>query len=194
MTKFNPGDRVRRVAGADIFNNEQEGVVLDAWLTEANVTVLWDDGHRRGVYPHYLEVIKEPTVPTRPTAIGDRVRYLGQVKGNPGEPDRPIGTLGTVAADYIFPEGVSPYGRALFVQWDDGSAESTWIENVELVEPAPTEPESDEVEPAEPADLDLQALRERLLDKAIRASDGASTQFIIETAKAFEAYITEGTK
>lgn len=46
-----------------------------------------------------------------------------------------------------------------------------------------------------PADPDLQALRERLLDKAIHSTGFApDTDSVLATAKAFEAYVTGGTK
>lgn len=113
---------------------------------------------------------------------GDRVQWLGFVRSNMGEPERPVGTLGTVRTNHFgIPE----------IDWDGGNGTidgkeysgSTWADNIA---PAPT---------PEPVDPDTQALRERLLAQAARVADfGAAPESIVEAAQAFEAYITGDTK
>lgn len=106
---------------------------------------------------------------------GDRVQWLGFIEPNPGEPSRPIGTLGTVRNIFADIPTVAWDG-----EYEDGS---TWVANIAL---APT---------PEPVDPDTQALRERLLDKAIKAADfSADADTVVNIAKAFEAYITGDTK
>ncbi len=117
----------------------------------------------------------------KPTKIGDRVRFLGHLKHNPGETEKPVGALGTVASVFPFENGIGNSGDSLYVAWDDHNHESTWMDNVELV--------TDEPSPA------TQELRERLIDKAIKSVDfSADAATVVETAQAFEAYITGGTK
>lgn len=120
----------------------------------------------------------------KPTKIGDRVRFLGHLKHNSGEVEKPVGALGTVASVFPFENGIGVSGDSLYVAWDEHDHGSTWMENVELVADEPGR-----------ADPDSRALRERLLDKAIKAVDfSADAATVVETAQAFEAYITGGTK
>lgn len=120
----------------------------------------------------------------KPTKIGDRVRFLGHIKRNNGETEKPVGALGTVASSFTFENGIGGSGDSLHVAWDGHPDESTWMENVELV--------TDEA-PTSVADGETQALRERLLDKAIEWATYTDSD-VLDTAKAFEAYITGGTK
>lgn len=96
------------------------------------------------------------------------------------------GAIDTVANDNLWPirvifdEPVAACGNIKADIFDPDEIELIIAES----EPSPT-----------PADPELQALRERLLDKTIKAIDfGADADTIVTIAKAFEAYVTGDTK
>jgi hypothetical protein len=63
VTAFTPGDRVRRISeeGFGPAPTEQVGVVSPRGQDAVdNVEIIWEDGHRRGVFPYCIEVITEP--------------------------------------------------------------------------------------------------------------------------------------
>lgn len=113
--------------------------------------------------------------------IDDRVEWLGFIKENRGETPRPLGTLGTVTQ-----LGTDWRGGPdiVYIDWDGSHGTvTTWVENVRLVDAKETPVESDP------------GLRERMLDKAIKAADfGPTTEDIVAAAIAFEAYVTGAAK
>jgi hypothetical protein len=112
---------------------------------------------------------------------GDRVEWLGFVKANAGEPERPIGKRGNVTHT-----GAERRGSVdvVYVQWDDeddeGVETTTWVENVRLV-PGPV-----------PVDSEL---RERLIVLLSQTAPNTEPyENIIAMARAFETYILGDTK
>lgn len=150
-------------------------------ITNDDGTSLWEytlrfdtprgsGGVRQEIYSkHELEVL--PSDDTKPITEGDRVEWLGFVKRNNGETDRPVGTLGTV--DWVPPFNKGTETDTVHVRWDgDGAVRGTWLVNIKHA-----------AEPTTPA-ITPESLRDQAAAKRAEAADLAKQELALRDMRA----------